>query len=74
MAYFRQPMGVERPGLGVQAMRGLFGIFKDERGATLIEYGLIIALICLAMMVGLQSFAGTTIEMWNRVSEEVTSV
>ena len=55
-------------------MRGLFGIFKDERAATLIEYGLIIALICLAMMVGLQSFARTTIEMWNRVSTEVTSV
>ena len=32
----------------------LAGLFHDERGATAIEYGLIVALIAIAMVVGLQ--------------------
>jgi len=52
-------------------MRGFFELFKDERAATAIEYGLIIALVCLAMMVGLQNFAGVTIDMWERVANSV---
>ena len=31
-------------------MRRIFGFFKDERGATAVEYGLILAMIFLAMV------------------------
>ena len=52
-------------------MRRLFAIFKDERAATAIEYGLILALVFLAMMAGISNFTDTTINMWNRVADEV---
>lgn len=55
----------------VKAMRGFFGIFKDQRGATAVEYGLILALIFLAMIGALTSVTSETIEMWNYVSESV---
>ena len=48
-------------------------LLKDERGATAIEYGLIIAMIVLAMFAALNSVASNTSNMWNRVSERVRS-
>ena len=41
-------------------MRRFFGIFKDQRGATAVEYGLILAMVFLAMIAGVSNFAGTT--------------
>ncbi len=55
-----------------RAMRGLFSIFKDERGATAIEYGLIMALIFLAMVGAVSQFGQTTINMWDFVANEVS--
>ena len=55
-------------------MRRFFGIFKDERGATAVEYGLILAMVFLAMVGALGVVAGTTTEMWNFVADQVTSV
>lgn len=43
----------------------------DERGATAIEYALIISLIFLAMAGALANVADTTTNMWNNVSSEV---
>ena len=57
--------------LGEQAMRRFFAIFKDDQGATAIEYGLILAMIFLAMMAGVSTFAGTTVNMWGYVANEV---
>ena len=45
----------------------------DERGATAVEYGLIVALIVLALIGGLKAVAGTTITMWNNVADKVTN-
>ena len=39
----------------------------DERGATAIEYGLIAALIVIAMMTGLQSMGGGVGGMWGKL-------
>ena len=39
----------------------------DRRGATAIEYGLICALIVLAMLTGLQALGGGTNGMWGKV-------
>ncbi len=52
-------------------MRVFIGIFKDERGATAVEYGLILALIFLAMVGAVTQFAGVSIEMWNDISNQV---
>ena len=37
-------------------MRPLFNLRKDERGATAVEYGLILALIFLAMVGAVATF------------------
>ena len=43
----------------------------DQRAATAVEYGLILAMIVLAMFVGLQSVGTTTAGIWNNVSTKV---
>jgi pilus assembly protein Flp/PilA len=40
----------------------------DRRGATAIEYGLIAALIVIAMMTGLSSLGGGVGGMWTKLS------
>ena len=52
-------------------MRFFHAIFKDQRGATAVEYGLILALIFLAMIAGVSNFADATINMWDHVSNKV---
>ena len=39
----------------------------DQRGATAIEYGLIAALIVIAMMAGLESMGGGVGGMWGKI-------
>ena len=46
-------------------------LIREEKAATAVEYGLIVALIVLAMMAGLNMFASTTIAMWNDVATKV---
>jgi pilus assembly protein Flp/PilA len=41
---------------------------RDERGATAIEYGLIAALIVIAMMGGLKTLGGGANGMWGKLS------
>ncbi|HKR23670.1 MAG TPA: Flp family type IVb pilin [Allosphingosinicella sp.] len=53
-------------------MRRFFELLKDQSGATAVEYGLILAMVFLAMIGALSAVAGSTTEMWNYVSEEVT--
>ncbi|MEO8618347.1 MAG: Flp family type IVb pilin [Sphingomicrobium sp.] len=45
----------------------------DQRGATAIEYGLIAALIVIAMMAGLSKLGGGANGMWGKLSNEVTN-
>ena len=52
-------------------MRHLFELSKDQKGATVVEYGLILALIFLAMMGGVVAVGQVTSGMWNNVSSEV---
>jgi len=39
----------------------------DQRGATAVEYGLIVSLIVIAMVGALQGVASETIAMWSDV-------
>lgn len=52
-------------------MRRFAWLIKDESGATAIEYGLILALVFLAMVAGVQAFASATIGVWTHVSNKV---
>lgn len=45
---------------------------SDKRGATVIEYGLIAALIAIAIMGALRSLGGGSGGMWSKLSNEVT--
>ena len=45
---------------------------RDTRGATAVEYGLILALMFLAMIGAVQAFGEETIEMWTEVSSAVS--
>jgi pilus assembly protein Flp/PilA len=44
---------------------------RDKRGATAIEYGLIAALIVIAMMGGLSSLGGGFGGMWTKLNNTV---
>ena len=55
-------------------MPNITRLFRDQRGATAVEYGLIAALIVIAMIAAMNLFAGSTIEMWNYVSGSMTNV
>ena len=46
---------------------------SDRRGATAIEYGLIAALIVVAMMGGLSTMGGGVGGMWTKISSAVQS-
>ena len=62
----------ELPASGIGAMSRFAKLIRDQKAATAVEYGLIVALIVLAMMAGLSQFAGTTIRMWNDVAANVS--
>jgi len=47
-------------------------LLRHDKGATAVEYGLIAALMVLAMLAGLNAFAGRTNEIWSDVSSNVT--
>lgn len=47
-------------------------IARDQQGATAVEYGLILALIFLAMVGAIQSFGRNAIAMWDDTSAEIT--
>ena len=48
-------------------------LLRDTRGATAIEYGLIVALIVIAMMAALQGVANENTGLWAVVKQKVTS-
>jgi pilus assembly protein Flp/PilA len=53
----------------LDAIRTYFRTLRaDRRGATAIEYGLIAALIVIAMMSGLQSLGGGVGGKWSSIS------
>ena len=57
----------------MRAVRTTFRRLRsDKRGATAIEYGLIVALIALGMMAGLSTLGGGTDGMWGKLSNDVT--
>ncbi|WP_037446851.1 Flp family type IVb pilin [Sphingobium chlorophenolicum] len=54
-------------------IRSLWRLAACQRGATAVEYGLILALICLAVIGAISSVANKTVSMWNNVATEVSA-
>jgi pilus assembly protein Flp/PilA len=52
-------------------VKTIYRLIRDSKAATAIEYGLICALIVLAIMAALVLLGSTTSEMWNKVSTKV---
>jgi pilus assembly protein Flp/PilA len=57
----------------VAIRRTLHRLAADQRGATAIEYGLIVALIALAMIGALSTLGGGAGGMWTNISTAVAS-
>ena len=55
----------------IQLVQFLKRLGRDERGATAVEYGLIIALIFLAIIGSVNTFGQEAIKMWTNISTEV---
>jgi len=49
-------------------------LLRDNRGATAIEYGLIVALIVIAIIVSVESVANETNGLWAVVRDNVMDV
>ena len=58
----------------MQAVRIFRQLLRHDRGATAIEYGLIVALICIAIIGAVRSVADENTGMWADVSAAVTAV
>ena len=52
-------------------MNKLARLLKDESGVTAIEYGLICALICVAVIGGMKSLGGGSNGMWGKLDNHV---
>jgi pilus assembly protein Flp/PilA len=48
-------------------------LFADRRGATAVEYGLIAALIVIAMMGALSALGGGASGMWTNLADTATT-
>ncbi|MDE2301390.1 MAG: Flp family type IVb pilin [Sphingomonadales bacterium] len=48
-------------------------LLRDQQGATAIEYGLILALIFLAMVGGVTALGSETSSQWNLVASDVST-
>lgn len=46
---------------------------RDTRGATAVEYGLILALVFLSMLGAVQAFGLEAVAVWTKVSTSVTA-
>ena len=52
-------------------IRGFGKLLTDCRGATAVEYGLIISLVVIGCLGALTTLAGISTDMWNDVSAQV---
>jgi len=54
-------------------MKRIAKLICDERAATAVEYGLILAMIVLALMAGLTLLGQGTSSLWENISAAVTT-
>lgn len=49
-------------------------LFRDERGASAVEYGLILALVFLAVMGGITALGESVKGRWSDIANKVTAL
>ena len=49
-------------------------LLRDSRGATAIEYGLILSLIVIAIIGAFETFGNASSDMWGRVTTAIDEV
>jgi pilus assembly protein Flp/PilA len=54
--------------------KAILTVWRDERGATAIEYGLIVALIVIAIIGSMESVANENTGLWANVRTNVETV
>ncbi|MBB5574161.1 MULTISPECIES: Flp family type IVb pilin [Rhizobium] len=54
-------------------MRSVRRFFRDETGATVVEYGLIVALMSVAIISGVGAFGTSLSAMFNYISNTVAN-
>ena len=42
-------------------------LLRDQRGATAIEYGLLVGMIAMAAVLGMDGFAGEVDKLWHKI-------
>jgi pilus assembly protein Flp/PilA len=52
-------------------MRLVSALFRDRKAATAVEYGLILAMVVLAIMAAIIQLGATTTGIWTNVSDTV---
>jgi len=52
-------------------VKTVYRLIRDSKAATAVEYGLICALIVLAIMAALLALGSVTSDMWEKVSDKV---
>ncbi|AZI34866.1 putative pilin component [Caenibius tardaugens NBRC 16725] len=57
----------------MKSLNRLKQLLHDESGVTVIEYGLIVALICIAIMASLRNVADETNGLWAIVTKHVNT-
>ncbi|WP_363284119.1 Flp family type IVb pilin [uncultured Sphingomonas sp.] len=56
-----------------RAQRVLAGLARDRKAATAVEYGLIIALIVIALIGGVSSLGSQTTSTWNGLYNRIST-
>ncbi|UZK66373.1 Flp family type IVb pilin [Sphingomonas sp. M1-B02] len=58
-------------------MRSLYHVtarlLRDRRAATAVEYGLILALIVISLMIGLIALGDASMNLWSNINDKVTA-
>lgn len=62
-----------RPSRFARLVAVLRRLVRDARGATAVEYGLIVSVIVIAMLASFLEVASVTKGMWNNVNTKVTN-
>jgi len=57
----------------LRALRIIQTLLSDRRAATAVEYGMILALVFLALVYGVVALGNATSGVWNNVSAQVAN-
>ncbi|MEO7679415.1 MAG: Flp family type IVb pilin [Sphingomonas sp.] len=57
----------------MRAVELMAALLRDRKGATAVEYGLIVSLIVIGMLVGLTQLGSATSLLWGNINTKVTA-